>query len=815
MQKTILFTLCCFFAMQPFLFAQSIKGKITDETNAPLDAAVISLLSVKDKSLVKTTLSEADGSFLLEQIKANDYLIQVSNVGFMPYESEKITIQNADIQLPTIRLAAAVKNLQAVTISSKTPFIERKIDRTVINVEAQIANAGATALEALERAPGVLIDQNGAIAMKGKAGVLVYIDDKPSYMSGEALQNYLRSLPASAIKQIELITNPPAKYDAAGNAGIINIKTKRNKLKGVFGNFALNYNQGIYARSNNSFSLNYNNKRIGFFTNMNLGVQNVYQDLFINRNYLNQDASPASFFNQNSIIRKTIPNGNLKMGLDYYFSDKTTLGIVFQGLANKGDEHTDNTSLVSNAKRQLVNTVVADNNQQTRFRNGGVALNLRHQIDSLGQNITFDLDYFKFYSNDNQRFINRIYQADNKLDYTDQLKGILPSHIGIYAFKSDYTKPLQHDATLEAGVKTAYTKTDNTADYRNYDFNTQLETTNFDLSNRFKYDEVISAAYLNYNRNFKRVEMQSGLRFENTIMRGNQLGNGVILPTKFNRNYCNLFPTLYLNYKLDSAGNNTLGFSYGRRIERPIFENLNPFVSPLDKFTFYAGNPFLTPTFAHNLTLTFSYQGIWVTNLNYYLTKDGIYETLEISEKDGKYYSRPNNVGQAQVFNIDMSFGKPLTKKITINLYAEAGRMQYKSQIYTEQLDAGKNYILGQGNVSFQLPKQFIAEVSANGQSDILWGQLLLKNWGVVNLSFQKKLFQNKGNLRLNFNDIFYTRRGSGVINNLRLTYADWNSKFDSRQMSATFSYNFGKATKGKTRYKGSGSESERQRVQG
>lgn len=814
MQKTTLFTLFCCCAMQS-LIAQNIKGKITDPTNNPLDAAVVSLLKAQDKSLVKTTLSEADGSFLFEQIKSNEYLIQVSNVGFNTYMSDKIALQNTDIQLNTISMSAAVKNLETVTISSKIPFIERKIDRTVVNVEAQIANAGANALEALERAPGVLIDPNGAIAMKGKAGVVVYIDDKPSYMSGEALQNYLRSLPASAIKQIELITNPPAKYDAAGNAGIINIKTKRNKLKGIFGNVALNYNQGIYARSNNSFSLNYNNRRIGFFANANAGLQNVYQDLYINRNYLKTDGSPDYYFNQNSLIRRTVPNGNIKMGLDYYISEKTTLGIVLQSMANKGDNDTKNTSLVSNANRQLTSTVVADNSQISKFRNGGAALNLRHQIDSLGQNITFDLDYFKFYSNDNQKFINSIYKSDNSLDYADQLNGKLPSYIDIYAFKSDYTKPLKNDATLEAGVKTAYTKTDNTADYRNFDINNQTETINYDLTNRFKYDELISAAYLNYNRSFNRLEMQSGLRFENTIMRGNQLGNGVILPSKFNRDYSNLFPTLYLNYKLDSAGNNTLGLSYGRRIERPIFENLNPFLSPLDKFTLYAGNPFLTPTFAHNLTLTFSYKSIWVTNLSYNLSKDGIYETLEINEKDGKYYSRPNNVGESKIFNIDMSFGKPLTKKITVNFYVEAGRMQYKSQIYTEKLDAGRNYILGQGNVSFQLPKQFTAEISSNGQSDMLWGQLLLKNWGVVNLSFQKKLFKSKGNLRLNFNDIFYTRRGSGVINNLRLTYADWNSKFDSRQVSATFSYNFGKATQGKARYKGSGSESERQRVQG
>ncbi len=807
---TFLFAILFFVSGKNTAQNLSLTGKITDQDHKALDAAVVSLMKVKDSILVKNVLTEANGIFEFSDLKANNYFVIVTNLGYKKYKSTAFDLQKS-LELPAFLLETEVKGLQEVTVTSKTPFIERKIDRTVVNVDAMIANAGSNALEVLEKSPGIMADDNG-IRLKGKAGVQIFIDDKPTYLSGEELNNYLKSLPASALKQIEIMTNPPAKYEAAGNAGVINIKLKRDKNKGLFGNIAVNFGQGRYARSNNSLNLNYNSKKWSFFSNFNARVSNSYQDLNINRTYQNADLSVKSYFNQNSYIKKSALSGMGKIGLDYYLSDKTTLGIVINGLNNPNKNKTDNTAQVLDNQQVLAKKVLADNTDNGIFNNLTYNINLRHQFDSTGQSLTLDADYVTYHSNADQKYLNSAFLPNGNLDFKDQLNGALPSSISIYALKTDYTKPLKKGAKLEAGLKTALTKTDNVADYKTTE--NGVTSINYDLTNHFLYNEMINAGYLNFSQSIKRVELQAGLRLENTVLEGNQLGNGVSQPSKFDNHYTKLFPTFYISYKLDSTGNQQVGFNYGRRIERPSFEFLNPFISPLDKFTFYSGNPFLRPTFSNNLTLSYNYGQGFSTNLNYSYTTDAINETLEIDAK-GIYFSRPNNIGQTKNISLDFTFAFPISKKINSNFYLELGHNQYISKLYTENLNASGNYVTSNGNVSFQLKKGWAAEISGQYQTDFTYGQLVIKGFGLMNASASKKILNNKGSLKFTMNDIFHTRIGSGIINNLRLTKADWNSTLDTRVAVLTFSYNFGKATKGREKHQGSGSDTERQRVRG
>ncbi|MEY4903625.1 MAG: hypothetical protein RLZZ292_1440 [Bacteroidota bacterium] len=788
----------------------TLSGNIFDQDKKAIDAAIVSLLHAKDSALVKTVLTEPDGSFEFSNLKEGNYVLSVNNLGYKKYFSESIFLKKS-LELPTILLQMEAKSLGEVTITSKIPFIERKIDRTVINVDAQISNAGSNALEVLEKSPGVTVSEQG-IRLKGKSGVQIFIDDKPTYLSGEELNNYLKSLPASALKQIELMTNPPAKYEAAGNAGVINIKTKRDKNKGLFGNVSINYGQGRYARSNNSFNLNYNSKKWSFFSNFNARVSNSYQDLFINRTYQNADLSTKSYFNQNSYIKKSGQSGSGKMGFDYYLSDKTTLGLVVNGLVNPNLSKTDNTAKVLDNQSILTKKVLADNTDKGSFGNATFNANLRHQFDSTGQALTIDADYVLYKSGADQKYLNSVFLPNNTLEIADQLNGNLPSDISIYAFKTDYTKPLKNNAKFEAGLKSAYTKTDNVADYTTIE--NGVASVNLDLTNHFLYDEWINAAYLNYTKAFKRLDVQAGLRYEKTVLTGNQLGNGVSEASKFNQNYQGLFPTFYISYKLDSTGNQQIGFNYGKRIERPDFQFLNPFISPLDKFTYYAGNPYLKPTFSHNLTLSYNYGEAFSTNLNYSYTTDAINETLEINEK-GIYFSRPNNIGRSQVVSMDFTVVAPLSKTVKSTLYLETGYNKYVSKLYTEDLNASGFYATMNANVTAQFPKGWAAELSGQYQSNFVYGQLVLKHFGLMNTAVSKKILHDKGSLKFTLNDIFHTRVGSGIINNLRLTKADWNSTLDTRVAVLTFSYNFGKATKGREKHTGSGSESERQRVRG
>lgn len=796
------------------IFAQttySISGMITDDKAIGIDLALVTLMTEKD-SILKVTYTDQDGSFLFSSVIQGNYNIKTSILG---YETLQKTIEvsgsNNQIKLGSWILTTNAQLLDAVTITAKTPFIERKIDRTVVNVDALIANAGSNALEALERAPGISLDQDGAIKLKGRSGVTVFIDDKPTYLSGTELENYLKSLPASSIKQIEIMPNPPAKYEAAGNSGVINIITKRTKTYGFHGNTVLSVQQGRYTRSNNSVNLNFNKNKVSFYANLNGGFRNSFQDLNINRYYKNDQNIRTSSFSQNSFIVKDGQSGNVKLGLDYYVSDQTTLGFSAKGLLSNAGDQTDNTAFVRDAENKTLNKVLADNNTKNTFNNGTFNVYLKHLLDTIGSMIIIDADYVKYKSGSDQLFNNFIYDNANVLTYDDIINGEIPSEISIYAAKVDFTKPLNATSKFEAGLKSAFTQTDNEAIYTNTIDGVTLP--DYGLSNKFLYDEWIHAAYINYNRKLGKLDLQLGLRAETTNLKGKQLGNEVQPDTNFTRTYTNVFPTFYASYQADSLGNHIMVFSFGRRIDRPFFQDLNPFISPLDKFTFYGGNPGLLPTYSNNFSLTHTYKNSINTSLSYGLTTDGINETLEIRE--GIYYSRPGNISTNHTMSLSVDASTDITKWYRLNTYIELGHQIFESKLYTEQLDTSGTYFAANVTNSFQLGKGWNADVRGDYQSNIVYAQLLIKSFGTLNLGIQKKILNDKGSIKLSLSDILYTRRADGIINNLKDTDADWNSRLDTRSATIAFSYRFGKSTSNKSKYTGSGSDSEQRRVKG
>jgi hypothetical protein len=789
----------------------TLQGRVSDDKGNPVELATVVLFAEGDGKMTQAGYTEADGGFVLTGLPANSYRLEVSFVGFAKYTSQPMAVGGANklVQLPTIQLLPDESQLSEVTVTARKPYIERLADRTIVNPDVLISNAGSSALEALEKAPGVQVGDGGDIRLKGRSGVAIFIDDKPTYLSGTELESYLRSIPASSIKQIELMPNPPAKYEAAGNSGVINIVTKRNRAAGFNGSTSLAYTQGKFSRSNNSLNLNLNRRKYGLYLNLGAGHRNFFQDLNIYRAYTRTDGDPSSDFAQNSYIVPRSKSLNAKLGLDFYVSEKTTLGLVVKGLGNPDERQTDNTAIVRRPDGSLLNTVLADNADDRRFRNGTYNLNLRHQLDSMGSNIVFDADYVTYRTDADQFFQNFVFDSFDQLAYADVIRGGLPSHINIYAAKADYTKPFVNGLKMEAGLKSAFTETDNEAAYTT----TIVDQTfvNYDLSNRFLYDEWIHAAYLNFSKTFGRLDLQAGLRVENTCLKGIQLGNEFKPGSKFSRSYTQAFPTFFANWRLDSLDRNTLSLSYGRRIDRPFFQDLNPFVSPLDRFTFYTGNPNLLPTFAHNLSLTHSFKGKVNTTLSYSKTLDGINETLEIVNEI--YYSRPGNIATAQSISLSVEAALNPTKWWTLMLYAFGEQATFTSDLYTQRLDTtGYNGYASMTN-SFQLGKGWAAEIRADYQTDQVYSQLVILHFGTLNMAVSKKILKDAGILKLAAQDLLYTRRGSGIINNLELTYADWNSKYDSRVVTLSFSYRFGKAGQQRQRHTGSGSESEQQRV--
>ncbi|AYL95680.1 TonB-dependent receptor [Mucilaginibacter celer] len=794
---------------QTFVKAQSniaISGKITNTEGQALEGATIYLKTVSDSVLIKTAISGADGSYQLVQLKKGNYRLYVTMIGFAAYKSPPILLEQSIVG-QAISLQKSGTALKEVIVTAQKPLIEHQVDRTVVNVDALISNAGSTAMDVLEKSPGVIVDQNGAISLKGKNGVKIFIDDKPTYLSGADLENYLRSLSASTIDQVELMTNPPAKYDAAGNGGVINIRLKKNKAKGFNGGLNLSYSQGRFGKTNNSFNFNYRNNKFNVFGNISYSTVNSFNDLDINRHFLNADGSIASNFLQNSYIRHTGQSYNSKIGVDYYASDKNTFGINLTGLINPAEDRTLNTSRLLNASDVLDSTIVAINREHSRLKNGGINLNFRHQYDKKGRELSFDLDYLVYHTVDEQSFDNTTYLPNGADINHDLLTGNLPSNIDIYSAKTDYTHPLAGGFKLAAGLKASYTKTNNIADY--FYTTDGLTTPDYGKTNHFIYKENINAAYLNLNKDWKRVSLQAGLRFENTSSDGHQLGNIQKPDSVFKRNYNGLFPTLYVQYKLDTAGNQTININYGRRIDRPYYQDLNPFLSPLDKFTYYTGNPFLKPSYTNSIELSHTWKNI-TTTLSYSKTKDEVNETIEIV--DGIYYSRPGNIGSKVIKSISVDAGFDPTKWLNIHFYGHVMNMHTISAFYTGTLNTQGTYYFIRPVFQFKIPQNWTLQLDGGYQSSVTDAQFVTRGMGKINTAVSKKISAST-TLKLVVNDVFRNFISGGDINNLANTQANYRNIRDSRTTVLSLSYRFGKAMADQRKHNSNGAESEQNRV--
>jgi iron complex outermembrane recepter protein len=644
--------------------------------------------------------------------------------------------------------------------------------------------------------------------LKGKSGVMIFIDDKPTQLAASDLANYLRSLPSANIETIEIMTNPPAKYDAAGNAGIINIRLKRNTAKGFNGGINLAYGQGRHSRTNNSVNFNYRINKFNFFTNLSVNQTNMYQDLTIERRYFTGSGEPVSNFTQNSLLEPKAGSQNLKLGLDYYANKRTTWGLVLGGFRNPKNQKITNNATVTDSKNVITSLVEATNPFEAVLKNGSINVNVTHKIDGKGKEISANFDNIGYNSQLNQNLTNTILQPNRTFISSSILESSLPADITIRAGKVDYIQPLPKGGKFEAGVKSSFVHTGNIASF--FDVNGQNRTPNYEFSNNFQYDENINAAYLNFSRDFKRISIQLGLRVENTNIKGNQLGNIVVKDSSFTRHYTNFFPTFFMQYRADSINRHIFGMSVGRRIDRPNYKDMNPFTYPLDRFTFYGGNPFLQPTFAYNVQLTHTFKSFLTTTLEYSQADNVINETNE--QRGNIYYSRPGNFAKQIAYGVSVNGAFNIKKWWTLQLYTAYMNNSFQSQVYTETLDDSRWYWVVMPTNQFIINKLWSAELAGNYQTKVLSGQFIVYPIGQIRGGISRKIMKEKGTLKLNVSDIFFTNQIKGEIRNIANASANWFSYLDSRVATLAFSYRFSKGQNLRVRQSG-GSESEQKRV--
>ncbi len=788
-----------------------ISGAIKDGGNQKIiDAASVSLLQSKDSGLVKVAVADAAGNFYFENIKEGNYLVMATSVGHTKAYSQSFSVTAAasSVQLAVLQLIPVGKNLKEVVVSSKKPFIERKADRTIINVESSITSAGSTALEVLEKSPGVTVDKDGNISLKGKQGVMILLDGKPSYLSGTELTNLLKNMSASNLDQIEIMTNPSAKYDAAGKSGIINIKTKKNRQKGFNGSASTAYGQGKYAKTNNSLNLNYRNGKLNLFSTFSANGRVGFQELDLERKYKNNDQSLKAIFEQQTFMKHRNNNFSAKIGADYYLSKKTTFGVVLTGVSSPEIQSGINTSFLKNNLGNVDSIVVSTHREDAAWRNGGVNLNFRHQFDSTGRELTADLDYINYHSNREQYFTNSNYTAAMNVKGSDELFGVLPSIINIYSAKMDYAHPLKKGAKIEAGVKSSYVETNNAAAY--YYFMSGVKQVDYEKTNDYDYRENINAAYLNFNKEWKKWSLQTGLRLENTNYKGHQFGNPQRADSSFKNSYTNLFPTIFAGY--NPSEKNQFSISYGRRINRPAYEDLNPFLFFIDKYTYAAGNTYLKPMYADVFELSHTYKQFLTTTVNFSHTRDLFTETFQ--EKGFATVISQNNYGYMNDASVSVNAQIPVRKWWNANVYTEARYNQFKGILYGEDVNKHATNFLVNVNNQFSFKKGWSAELSGFYRTKGIEGQIMIKPLGQISAGVQKQLLKNKASLKLSVRDIFNTQRPEGNIN-FQNTEAKFSQTGDNRVATLSFSYRFGKPIKGIQKRKTGGAADEQNRVKG
>lgn len=773
----------------------SFRLTVLDEKSQPVDGATVQLLN-GDK-LIKAAISDAKGIASFEQIGTGDYHFLVTSTGYIQQQTG-IYRSPSKITGDKITLQPSTKTLGEVNITAQKSFIEQKQGKTIVNVAASVTSTGSTVLEVLEKSPGVNVDRNGGISLKGKQNVLVLIDDKPTYLSGDDLNNLLSSMSSAQVDQIELMPNPPAKYDASGNAGIINIKTKKNKQKGFNGSFTAAFGHGRYPKNTNNLVLNYRRGKVNTFFNYNMNYVKYFTDLYALRKYYEANGALTSMLRQPSDFSGNYLNNTVKAGLDYYVSPKTTVGLIVGATAiqRTGTNHGNATWLEPSGVAD--STIATTNKNITSFRNATLNVNARHNI-SPSQDISADFDFLHYKINTSEDFDNQFLAANG---YDELSRGNIPTAINILSGKIDYIYKFGKASTLEAGAKTSHSGTDNLASYQNLENGLWVDDNT--KNNHFVYNENIHALYCSLESKYGSLSIQAGLRYEFTNYHADQAGNAIQKDSAFMRNYGGFFPSGSLSYQADSANNFTL--TAGRRIDRPVFQTLNPFYFIINKYTYETGNPFLLPQYSWNIEIDHQYKSLLTSGLSYSIINNYFSQLFLTDPARGVLLYSQGNVGKTTIWGLSEALSASPANWWQLNLQAVYNHKQlagFNGNNYTSKVD---QLSLNTSN-QFTIAKIYTAELTAfystKARVDI---QELQYPTGQLSLGISRPILKKKGTLKLTARDILYTGAFSGLTQFPNATEY-FKITRDTRVVTLAFTYRFGKSFNSVKRSEGSAAD--------
>ncbi|RYY41604.1 MAG: TonB-dependent receptor [Chitinophagaceae bacterium] len=803
--------------------AQGEKGSVSvtirNEQQAALDGATVEIRRAADSVLVKTALTDKDGFAVAEGVVEGSYLLHITMAGHGEAWTAPFAVAaGASAQLPAMTLAASAgSELKTVTVAARKPFIQKLSDRIVVNVENSIVSAGSTAIDVLERAPGVSIDNNDAISLRGRSGVIVMIDGKPSPMTGQELANYLRSLPSNAIERIDIITNPSSKYDASGNSGIIDIRLKKDQRLGTNGTLNASYGRGFLPKAGAGGTFNYRAKKVNLFGSYNYGNRQFLNHLFINRNFYTGAIRTGSDVKDNESTAG-VNSHNARFGADFFISKKSILGFVVNSNFAAVDRNADLRTTVNNPQGAADYTFnsIATNDDHNDNTVGNI--NFKTRLDSVGSELTADFDYGVFHS----RSITRTASAFYNLDGTpkrvpDILDGDQKGKLHLTSGKIDYTHPLK-GGRVEAGVKSSYVHSDNDAQF--FNVYGPLRPVDSSKTNRFYYEEYNNAAYVNARREWTKWSLQLGLRGEQTNVRTLQSKTG----ERYRNDYFQLFPSAFLNYKL--RDDQVVGLSVSRRIDRPGYGQLNPFLFQVDATIYATGAPLLQPQ------LTWSYEASYtVKQLNF---------TLGYSRT-----TNPQSIVLSRILDVIPNFeirpgqDSNITVQIPVNLQSSdyfglTATLPWRIKPWWNLLgNVNVYYNHFNGNIggaavsngspagSFRVNNSFTfgtgwgAELNGNYYTGGRDGYSMNRAQTNISAGIQKTVLQSKGTVRLNVTDIFRSNYPGSTVTYPGRYVEVWHAVRDTRVATLSFTWRFGNSKVQAARKRTTASEEERERAGG
>lgn len=758
-----------------------------------------------DTVLTLSSFAEKDGSYIFAGVAAGTYVVYVTSASFKQYYPGFVIVRPGSFQLSldTIRFRVSeVTELKGVELTAaKSQLFEQQNEKLVFNVESSVINVGSNGLETLQKIPGVFVDPNGNISINGQSGAQIRLNGRLLNMSASDKAELLRNIDISLIRKIEVSALPDATNDAAGAAGVINIILKRNIKVGLNGNVSFTHRQsGRFTRDNAGLSLNYMDRRWNFYTNLSFSTRTSFDSLAIRRSIKSVD----TLIGQRTYNRYPYRTLGINTGVIYKLTDKADLSVTLNATATKGKTKGVSEAAINKETAPALppRSTSAANDYRNRFDYSGVNLNYIYRQDSLGTEFSINADYAVF--DQRNRQVSNIEETGNSGAVVYQRLGDIRNRIEIKSADLQYFYHYDRSLILKGGLKYASSATANQADY--WLVKNNATSAEDDKLSSFKYSEKILAGFLEVEKAYRKKSFVAGVRVENTNFDGATL---LPKPAMVGYNRTDFFPFLFASQK--TFGSQNVSLTYSRRLDRPGFQDMNPFIVYYDPYTYTKGNPKLKPQFTNKFEVAYNLTRMPVLKISYGLTRNALTSITYQNDTTLTTFKTVDNLARKEVWNFTTMVPIRVKNKLMSIHYLGYGITVYNGYYEKDPVRIKRNSFTYFNNTTYHFKNGLTIEAGGYYNRGMLYGLFDIQPIWTVNIGAQKAFFNNKLSVKLNATDIFRTQVSTFTFrqSNVDLEASQYQ---DTRSVAFSLVYKFGVRSKN-LRTQSSSIEAEKNRV--